>query len=80
VGASSGIGAAYAERLAAQGWDLVVVARRGNRLHELAGRLTTPTTLDALTRLADANAALLGSSRTTEFAGRYRRSAPGPDA
>ena len=53
TGASSGIGRAYAERLAADGHDLVVVARRGDRLEELKHRLEAEHGVSVQTLVAD---------------------------
>ncbi|GEO12898.1 SDR family NAD(P)-dependent oxidoreductase [Microvirga aerophila] len=43
TGASSGIGAIYADRLARRGHDLILVARNQSRLEELAARLRDET-------------------------------------
>src|SRR6201996_7289278 len=43
TGASTGIGAVYADRLARRGYDLIIVARNQDKLNALAEKLTTET-------------------------------------
>ncbi len=47
TGASSGIGATYADRLARRGYDLILVARDAERLEQLAGKLKAAYGVDA---------------------------------
>jgi short-subunit dehydrogenase len=55
TGASSGIGAVYADRLARRGYDLIIVARNRSKLDALATRLTNETKRSVEVLPADLN-------------------------
>lgn len=55
TGASTGIGATYADRLARRGYDLILVARNRERLDALARRITNATQRSVEVLAADLN-------------------------
>lgn len=53
TGASSGLGAVYADRLARRGFDLILVARRAERLQNMARQLSATYGVDVSTLVVD---------------------------
>lgn len=51
--ASSGIGAVHADRLVRSGYDLILAARRADKLRQVAGSLTTRAGRSVETLAAD---------------------------
>jgi short-subunit dehydrogenase len=53
TGASAGIGEAFADVFAREGFDLVLTARRGDRLEAVASRLRGEYAIEVLTIVED---------------------------
>src|SRR5690349_25102904 len=60
AGASEGIGAAYAEELAARGLNLILIARRKELLESLASKLSQQHSIKTRTIALDLSAAFAG--------------------
>ncbi len=56
TGASAGIGAEFSRQLAAMGLNLILVARRRERIEELAGWLESTSKIQVKTIVADLSA------------------------
>jgi short-subunit dehydrogenase len=89
TGASTGIGATYADRLARRGYDLVLVARDRKRMEDLAERLRRDTgasveilaaDLTAKSDLARVEQRLRGDERITMLVNNAGMTASGPFA
>ncbi|GLE53192.1 putative short chain dehydrogenase/reductase [Mycobacterium montefiorense] len=70
TGASSGIGTALAEGLARRGYSLILMARRDDRLRELADRLTAAHNIAVEIRAVDLSDAAARDTLCTEVAAR----------
>ncbi|HEY0299535.1 MAG TPA: SDR family oxidoreductase [Arachidicoccus sp.] len=57
TGASSGLGKVFADRLAKQGYDLKIIARRGDRLETIAGEITAKYGVQVQNIVADLRSA-----------------------
>ncbi len=68
LGASQGLGSAIAEKLAAEGADVVLVARNAEKLDANAARLSSAYGIDATTVVVD----LSDAAAVAEFAARVR--------
>ncbi len=63
TGASSGIGKVYAEKLAERGFDLILVARRAERLNALREELEAKHSVAVRNIIADLSTPLTRTSR-----------------
>lgn len=73
TGASSGFGVATARRLAAAGYDLILTARRGDRLESLSGELGSAHQVEILPLCFDVRDQEAVNRHLGELPGRWQR-------